>query len=181
MIWKRNCRRVRSLLALWAGHDLDETSQQEARRHMAACPHCRTHWQYVQASQYALEQARLPSPASAVATGSVWREVYSQISSQRALAERRSVYGWFPAGALVAACVAVAVLSFNTPPFDHLAPNAAEVRAVHAAVQPAWPMGTRSTDQPFPVRPHWVSEETVWRPVGPQHSAPLDFTEPRGF
>jgi len=121
-------------------------------------------------------------PVADAPRGSVWGAVYSQIAVQRAVSERRSSYGgWVPVGALAAACVAVAMLSLNTPPFDRFDTAAADVRAAHTVWQPTWPAAAPSrSNQPL-IRPHWVSDDSVPQPVGPRYYAPIQYSDPRGF
>jgi len=109
MIWNLKCRRLRSLLALWAGNDIEVHERIEAERHLAVCPGCRSHWAGLQAGQQALEQVRTGSVPLVRHEQSVWPAVYRQVRSLAAAPAAPRWHGWLPAGALAAACIAVAV------------------------------------------------------------------------
>ncbi len=70
MIWNRNCRKTRHLLALSAGNDFEERPSPETQRHLAVCPHCREVWLRLRDSQRVLERlcvARFEGESPAVA------------------------------------------------------------------------------------------------------------------
>ena len=108
MTWNPTCRQVRRSLALWAGNDLDEADQASARRHLAACPHCREEWQRLRSGQAALEGLRRtrvePEPVS------IWPRVARYLQTGE-VAPAVPWRGWLPTGTLVAACVAIAVIA----------------------------------------------------------------------
>ncbi len=135
MIWNRNCRRIRPLLALWAGSDLEQHESQSAERHLAVCPACREVWQQLQQSQHVLEQVRsapleqaeqgaIPRPAA-----SVWPWVLRHVRSLSADgigSDRATVAGpnranwrdWLPAGAIAAACLGIIVVTVSDVPVN---------------------------------------------------------------
>lgn len=51
------CKWSTQELALSAGHDLDQVSEQELRRHLAECPDCHDRWNRFRDSTAALQQA----------------------------------------------------------------------------------------------------------------------------
>lgn len=183
MIWKSKCQRIQTLLALWVGRDLDERGEQEAKRHIAECPHCRAHWQKLQAGQHALEQAKsTPAFVNERAEPSLWGRVHAEISARKELSERQTAYGWLPVGALAAACLALMVLAQNSPPFDQPRNDDTMPRMMQVADFPDWPGA--SPDRfvpPRSIQPHWVSDDG--RPQPPSHrlQIPVDYSDPRGF
>jgi hypothetical protein len=115
MIWNHNCRKTRRLLALSAGNDVEERDLTGARRHLAVCPACREVWQGLQLSQQALEQVRAaPVDNSA---GPAWpnRSIWPAVARDLRVIDERAAApnwrGWLPSGALVAACLAVVIVS----------------------------------------------------------------------
>jgi hypothetical protein len=109
MTWNLTCRKVRRLLALQAGNDLDHADQVVVRRHLAVCPHCRERWEGLQAGRQALDEVR-PLSAGSPTGRSLWPVLAAQIRAiddGRASADWRD---WLPAGALAAACITVAML-----------------------------------------------------------------------
>lgn len=64
MIWKTECSRIKNLLALSAGHDIDEEEAAETRRHLSHCSRCREHQQKIEAAQQMLEQVAAASRLS---------------------------------------------------------------------------------------------------------------------
>lgn len=129
MIWNLNCRKVRRLLALSAGNDLEGGDLVGAQRHLAVCPSCREAWKGLEASQRVFEQMSA-APAEGAATspncpgasvrpaGSVWPEVARHIRIIDEQAVAASWRDWLPAGALAAACLAIVVVTLPEGQFD---------------------------------------------------------------
>jgi hypothetical protein len=123
MIWNINCRRIRRLLALSAGNDLEQRECHVAERHLAVCPECREVWERLQQSQQVLERAS-PVPfedAEGVASVrhlSVWPAVARQIRSMNERVVTSNWRDWLPAGAVAAACVAIISVSLPEVPVE---------------------------------------------------------------
>lgn len=186
MMWKRKCQRVKTLLALWVGRDLDEQGEQEARRHMAECPHCRGHWQRLQSGQQALEQAGSAARSGEDRVVSLWPELRSEISARREFSQRQSVSGWFPVGALAAACVAIAVLGGTTPPFEYSTAMTFNPRLVEPAGfrtdRPGRADDGANHPQSFRPSADLVSNDSdMHRPADRRVRVPVDYSDPRSF
>lgn len=111
---KFKCRRIRSLLALWVGNDLDEQQQFIARRHLVECPPCHDYWHELRATQKVLESSRPP----ATEHQPLWPEIRAQLAvPMPASATTGRFQGWIPAAALAAACVAVWLGAAGSPAF----------------------------------------------------------------
>ena len=115
MMIKFKCRRMRNLLALWVGNDLDESHQFTVRRHVIECPSCRDYWQQLQASQQVIEASRF-APA-VTEHRSLWPAVRSQLAVSLPASAWGQPLGWLPVGALAAACVAVWFGAVHSPAF----------------------------------------------------------------
>ena len=137
MIWNRNCRKTRHLLALSAGNEFEERPSPETQRHLAVCPHCREVWLRLRDSQRVLERlsvARFEGESPAVSDrqegpgqlnsgqlnsgrDSVWQGVVPHlrvIDRQTTAANWR---GWLPSAALAAACLAIILATIPDPQF----------------------------------------------------------------
>jgi len=110
---KLKCRRIRSLLALWVGNDLDEGQQFIARRHLVECPPCRDYWHELQGTQKVLESSRVPADEQT----SMWPEIRARLAMPQATAAASRVHGWWPAAALAAACLLVWFAASSSPAF----------------------------------------------------------------
>ena len=64
MIQLIKCRKIRKLLALWVGNDLEVSQQFLARRHLVECPPCRDYWHQLQATQKVIEFGRCAPEAT---------------------------------------------------------------------------------------------------------------------
>ncbi|MGQ0635241.1 MAG: zf-HC2 domain-containing protein [Planctomycetaceae bacterium] len=111
MSWNFKCRRVRKLLALWAGNDLEPQERVEAERHMTVCPVCREEWVGLRSGQQALEQARGAPGDETPHPHSVWPAVHRQICALTDQSAAPAWHGWLPVGALAAACLLVVVVT----------------------------------------------------------------------
>lgn len=118
MIWMTECRRVRQLLALWAGRDLDDRGTRTARRHVSECPGCREHLQKLNFTRSVLERVTSDESRSEGGSGeSLWGGIRERLqaerlrAAERAAEERARSAGWLPVGALAAACVVVVMIS----------------------------------------------------------------------
>lgn len=109
------CRRIRPLLALWVGNDLDELQQFLAQRHLAECPPCRDYWHELQASHRVKEAGRLVENISG--QNSLWSEIRPQLAMASLASQRTHSFGWLPAGALAAACLVVWLGAASSPAF----------------------------------------------------------------
>lgn len=122
-----NCKQARIELGLLVGHDLNSQSEQQVRRHMAECPHCREHWQGLMAGAAALQQG---TTSPHVPRSSLWPAVRAQLPAARASRAQANLSGWFPVVALAAACVGIMVSSRQTPVFDFGADQPTPVQVV---------------------------------------------------
>ena len=100
-----NCRQFEPLIALYAGHDLDDTTQVES--HLAQCSECRELLEDLQASQSALKEWGA-DPVDAAFLASVRTDVLARIENRR-----KPFWPWVAVFATVAAAVIVFVA---TPP-----------------------------------------------------------------
>ena len=132
MIWNINCHRVRRLLALWAGSDLEQRESQVAERHLAVCPRCREVWERLQQSQQVLERVRAAPfeerdraasvwpPVSvwpvSVWPVSIWPAVARHIRSIDDQVVRSNWRDWLPAGAVAAACLGIIAVTLPGMP-----------------------------------------------------------------
>jgi hypothetical protein len=123
MIWNINCRKIRRLLALSAGNDLEQRECQAAERHLAVCPACRDVWERLQQSQQVLERVR-PAPfeeverAGSIWPVSVWPNVARHIHSMDEPVVTSNWRNWLPAGAMAAACVAIISVTLPELPVE---------------------------------------------------------------
>lgn len=115
MIQLLKCRRMRKLLALWVGNDLDASQQFSARRHLVECPPCRDYWQQLQATQKVIEMGR--SAPEDTEQRSLWPALQLQLAAPMPASMWRQQQGWIPTGALAAACLAVWFAAGNSPAF----------------------------------------------------------------
>ncbi len=121
-----NCKQAQRDIALWAGHDLDDSVQKEAvRRHVVGCPCCRTHYQRMKQTMHVLERAE--RPVTYVSEDSLWPALAARIShAQRQPAtswntkhgNATRLSGWMPFVAMTAACF-ILLLVVNERP-QHL-------------------------------------------------------------
>jgi hypothetical protein len=107
MIWNNKCRKMRRLLALWAGNDLDERDATGLERHLASCPHCREVRQGLHRSQRALEAVRPGTVLENQQSASVWPGVARHVRSIDENSVPQGWREWLPTAALAAACVAM--------------------------------------------------------------------------
>lgn len=123
-----NCRQAKTEMALWVGDDLDEASARQVERHVAVCPECRDALVALRQSQSVLQalagskhagdvDAALLKPASSnlvrlASDGfeSLWPAVSRRLPGQSG-ARMRRFNGWLPAAAVMAACVAILVVT----------------------------------------------------------------------
>jgi hypothetical protein len=147
MFWKNECKRVKRLLALDAGQDLNEQERATAWRHAQGCAHCREHLQRVQAGHEALEQVRSATVIEGDSVRSVWPGVKAQLRARQPLSRRQSLWGrlrstplfnaqtvfkaqtgfnaqtingWLPVGAVAIACLAILVVADSESQRDDL-------------------------------------------------------------
>lgn len=145
-----NCKRARLEIALWVGNDLDEASVESLQRHIAECSPCRNHWEKLRSCHQRLKSPSLLSDESlsrgAVKSmhDSVWPDLLVRLPARNAETQPVEFNGWFPAMAVIAASIAIAVFWQN----DSMN------RFSRAAVQPV-ETGTQLT-QPYvhPVGTH---------------------------
>lgn len=114
MIWNNECRKIRRLLALWAGCDLDERDAAGVERHLAVCPQCRDVRVGLHQSLQALDSARPEAAPESLPSISVWPGVSRHIRSIDELSGASGWRDWLPSGVLAAACVAM--ISVLLPP-----------------------------------------------------------------
>ncbi len=107
MIWNNECRKVRRLLALWAGNDLDERDSAGIERHLAVCPQCREIRQGLHQAQRALDAVRPAAVPDRQLAMSVWPGVSRHIRSIDEVTAARGWREWLPTAALAAVCVAM--------------------------------------------------------------------------
>jgi hypothetical protein len=124
MIWNIYCRKIRRLLALSAGNDLEQREWHVAERHLAVCPSCREVWVRLQQSLQVLERAR-PAPLEDVERVpavwppvSVWPSVARHVRMLDKQAVKANWRDWLPAGAIAAACVAIISVTLSEMPVD---------------------------------------------------------------
>ncbi|REJ90164.1 MAG: hypothetical protein DWQ34_17945 [Planctomycetota bacterium] len=124
-----NCRQAKSTIALWVGEDLSDRQQrEELKRHLAACPACRTHYRRLKKTFRVLENADRDPTYDA--SDSLWPELANRIQEQQSSRFSKSRFnGWPPFVAMTAACALLIVaMQWQTPP-------ATTVPARPAAVQ----------------------------------------------
>lgn len=131
MLWKTECDRMRLLIGLCVGDDVDEEERAEVRRHVSTCPNCRDQWVRLQSGQKVLELAGNPSAAEEVERTSVWPQLQRQIVSLQSRPASRNWQRWVPVGALAAACLGMLVSS----PAFHASPDAMDSSGGYAAQQ----------------------------------------------
>lgn len=156
MRWNLKCRRVRKLLALWAGNDLEGAARIEAERHLVLCPCCRDHWSGLQTGQRALERARANPEAGLGHERSVWPAVARQIRALEQPPAAPRWHGWLPAGALAAACLAILMTIAPSPTGLNSASTAGRVPVIDV----------RQVDNPVPGMFDGTGNE--WRPFAPR-------------
>ena len=108
-----NCRQAKLDIALWIGEDLtDAGAREELRRHVAACPPCRTHYRRLKKTLGVLEHA--DREATYDAADSVWPELSRRLDqrSRRPMQGNR-FNGWLPFAAMTAACLLLVVVMAN--------------------------------------------------------------------
>ena len=161
MNWNLNCHRIERLLALQSGHDLEPADELAAQRHLSVCPRCRERWRELQIAQAALELVRTTPRDPERVEGSVWPGVSRHIryrEGQRRAADWRD---WLPAGALVAACLAVmVVLTSSGPAPDEVATTPVRTRQSIPVIDAAQPRNLQvdawqeqsDTEERWPVR-----------------------------
>jgi hypothetical protein len=119
------CKNMKSSLALWVGHDLDESEEREVRRHVAVCESCREYSLELQETQGILEQT-VASRVVDADSPSIWPELRATLL-QRARRSTSTAAGnsgfWrmqnlLPAGALAAACLTIWFGSNNQLPSE---------------------------------------------------------------
>jgi hypothetical protein len=114
-----DCKFARSELALRVGLDHNPQYEQQVERHLASCPQCRTFSQNLKSSTAILQ--KVATHSEEVACESVWPQVRNHLSVRRETVvaresvSRSHVAGWFPVGALAAACLALIVFSSSPP------------------------------------------------------------------
>ncbi len=186
MIWKPKCARYRLLLALEAGHDLDEQDHAELGRHVAQCPACREYRNQVQAGYRALEQAGRAG-CSPDTGPSLWPGVKVALSVRQPGAPRELWVGWVPAVALAAACMFLIYIVHTGPSFDE-PPRSLRPRQIQSAFEPFAEVAPQNvpgsvSDLPPSMRPvpHWVSDGGWNTPLEPVRRLPTYSTDPRSF
>lgn len=113
-MWGSDCDSIQLRLALLVGNDLPRAEQEELQQHLAGCPTCHARWRTLRESQQWLEQARVASATPSRVGGreeSVWAGVRRGLTAvdQQQTRGARNWRNWLPAGAVAAACLAVAV------------------------------------------------------------------------
>lgn len=119
------CKNMKSSLALWVGHDLDEAEEKEVRRHVAVCESCREYSLELQETQGILEQTVASRVVDADAP-SIWPELRATLlqRARRANSVAAGNSGFWrlqnllPAGALTAACLTIWFASNNQLPSE---------------------------------------------------------------
>lgn len=135
------CKSMKSLLALWVGHDLDEAEEKEVRRHVADCEPCREFSVELRGSQEVLEKTVSTTLPVAADSPSIWPELRATLlhRSRRTAASSSTtawssgfwrVQNWFPVGAISAACLTIWFASSSNSGLPSEWPS--EVRAVRS-------------------------------------------------
>lgn len=122
-----NCKQAQRDIALWAGHDLDDSVQKEAvRRHVVGCPCCRTHYRQMKQTLQVLERAE--RPVTYVSGDSLWPALAARIShaQQQPTANWKTTHwnttrlsGWMPFVAMTAACLILLLVVNEQPQQPH--------------------------------------------------------------
>ncbi len=110
-----NCKRARSLIALWVGDDVDPSDEQTLKQHVVHCEECQTHFARMKASMTVLQQFD-GGPGRGL-DNSVWPDVSHRIESQSKAASRHAPARgriWVPTLAVAAALVVM--VSFSIAP-----------------------------------------------------------------
>jgi len=108
-----NCRQAKLDIALWIGEDLtDVGAREELRRHVAACPPCRTHYRRLKKTLGVLEHA--DREATYDSSDSVWPELSRRLDRRsRRPTQGNRFNGWFPFAAMTVACLLLVVVMAN--------------------------------------------------------------------
>ncbi|MBM82001.1 MAG: hypothetical protein CMJ78_15630 [Planctomycetaceae bacterium] len=109
-----NCKEAKSLIALWAGQDLDDAELEALQPHLAECPNCSGHWDEMKSSMDALQQAS-GEDLTRDEFDSLWPKVAAKISTRQAASGNVRRNRWLPAIAVAAVCIAVAVVMNYQP------------------------------------------------------------------
>ena len=110
-----NCKRAQSDIALWAGHDLDESDLSELHAHLQVCPGCRGYLEDMRALLRLMEECPLRNEVEEVSPReiSLWPSLASRLVSIPAPRTDR-FNGWVPAVAVAAVCFAMVLVA--SPP-----------------------------------------------------------------
>lgn len=158
-----NCKSVRIELGLRVGADHDPRLEGQVQRHLAECPQCRKFAEDVKSSSAVLRKVANASPE--IACESVWPGIRnhlpvpaSTVIAREQRGARSQWAGWLSVAALAAACVAVMVVSSNTPVFDYNPDQ-------------SFATGNNPVFPAFPVRQEL--RQSRLRPVDVDHQVPL--------
>ena len=110
-----NCKRARSLIALWVGDDLDPSDEQTLKQHVLHCEECQTHFARMKASMTVLQQ--FDGGSGTDLDNSVWPDVSHRIVSQsKAPSRRPPARGRIWVATLAVAAALVVMVSFSIAP-----------------------------------------------------------------
>lgn len=134
------CRRARRDIALYIGDDLDDASKRRLKRHLAACPRCRAHYQQVKASLSPLYERDDSAPEPADDHDSIWPGMIIRLPAVEKQREAPRFNGWLPAMAVAASCLAIVVFART----DHFGGGArgADAAGLHSDTAGSSPGGS---------------------------------------
>lgn len=104
-----SCWAVRKKLALLVGDDLGDEERRRVESHVRACPTCRERWASLRSSRDAMLSAFDAEDCPLA----LWPSVRSRIESSEL--RIRVQPRWLPAGAMIAASVAIFTMIWNRP------------------------------------------------------------------
>ncbi len=101
-----NCKRAKLFIALSVGGDLDEIGESVMKAHLADCPPCLQHLQAMKSNLRPLQNPDEASPYTL--HDSLWPDLCERLPARNGFSVLK-YNGWWVAGAVAVACVAIAM------------------------------------------------------------------------
>jgi hypothetical protein len=125
------------------GEDLSEQENGAVETHLRTCLPCRIRAEALRRSRQAIIQCRSIAGEVEELLPSVWPALKAQLVDRHP--DRDTGPSWLPVGAMVAACMAIAVVVWNRPAAVHAFPVTFQgTLSANADLEPDWAAGLSS-------------------------------------